>query len=127
MSETQTSSPTAPDVTELVRYIVAPLVDAPDAVEVNAIEGNASLLLELHVDANDVDAVRGEDNSVLQAIQQVLAIAGGSRKAVLDLIGPDSESDVDTDDDDFIDDDDDDDFIDDDDDDDDETEIEDAI
>jgi predicted RNA-binding protein YlqC (UPF0109 family) len=106
--------------------MVDPLVGAPDAVEVNAIEGNASLLLELTVDADDVAAVRGKDNSVLQALQQVLAIAGGSRKAVLDLIDPDSESDVDDDDDDFIDDDDDDDFIDDDDE-DDETEIEDAI
>ena len=71
---------------ELVEYIVKPLVDHPDDVRVNVIEGKASVMLELRVNAADEAAVRGDDGIRLRDIQQVLAIAGGDRKPVLELI-----------------------------------------
>ncbi len=70
----------------LVRYLVSPLLDNPDELSVNAVVGDASLLLELNVHDDDRGNVRGEGGRTLRAIQQVLAIAGGSRKPVLDLI-----------------------------------------
>lgn len=71
---------------ELVEYIVKPLVDHPDDVRVTVIEGKASVMLELRVNAADEAAVRGDDGIRLRDIQQVLAIAGGDRKPVLELI-----------------------------------------
>lgn len=71
---------------ELVEYIVKPLVDHPDDVSVTVIEGTASVMLELRVNAADEAAVRGDGGMRLRDIQQVLAIAGGDRKPVLELI-----------------------------------------
>ena len=71
---------------DLVEYIIQPLVQHPDAVSVNQIDGDASILLELRLHPEDVAAVRGEDSSLLRAIQQVLSASGGDRKPVLDLI-----------------------------------------
>ncbi|MFT4979610.1 MAG: putative RNA-binding protein YlqC (UPF0109 family) [Myxococcota bacterium] len=71
---------------ELVEYIVKPLVSHPEDVNVTEIEGDASVLLELRLNPADFDAIRGEDNNRLRAIQQVLSAAGGDRKPVLDLI-----------------------------------------
>lgn len=71
---------------ELVEYIVRPLVDHPDDVVVHTIEGDASVLLELRVNPADLDQVRGPKGRRFQDIQQVLAIAGGDRKPVLELI-----------------------------------------
>jgi hypothetical protein len=73
-------------VQELVEYIVKPLVEHPDDVRVNVIEGQASIMLELRVNAADEAAVLGDGGMRLRDIQQVLAIAGGDRKPVLELI-----------------------------------------
>ena len=73
-------------VRDLVDYIVRPLVQHPEDLQVTEIEGSASVLLELRIHAADEARVRGEDNRRLRAIQQVLAAAGGSRKPILDLI-----------------------------------------
>lgn len=72
----------------LVEYVVKPLVSNPDEVSVEVIEGDASVILELRVAADDMDAVRGDDGIRLRDIQQVLSIAGGDRKPVLELIEP---------------------------------------
>ncbi|MFO0003755.1 MAG: hypothetical protein ACK559_21755 [bacterium] len=52
----------------------------------SAVEGEASVMLELRVPPDDVPAVRGERGETLRAIQQVLSIAGGTRKPVLDFV-----------------------------------------
>lgn len=71
---------------ELVEYIVKPLVGRPDDVNVTVIEGKASVMLELRVHASDEAAVLGDGGVRFRDIQQVLAIAGGDRKPVLELI-----------------------------------------
>jgi predicted RNA-binding protein YlqC (UPF0109 family) len=73
-------------VIELVNFLVKPLVKKPEAVKVHAVEGTASVLLELRVDPEDEASVRGPQGDTLRAIQQVLSAAGGARKPVLDLI-----------------------------------------
>jgi predicted RNA-binding protein YlqC (UPF0109 family) len=73
-------------VKDLVAYIVRPLVAQPEAVHTSAVEGEASVMLELRVHPDDVPAVRGERGETLRAIQQVLSIAGGTRKPVLDFV-----------------------------------------
>lgn len=75
---------------ELVEYMVRPIVDHPDDVQVTQLEGSASVLLELSVHDADAKALRdGGADSLLSAMQKVVAVAGGARKPVLDLLdGP---------------------------------------
>ncbi len=77
----------------LVEYLVKPLAAHPDDVKITAVEGSASVLLELRVNSEDVDAVRGEDGSRFRAIQQILSASGGKRKPVLELIDSAADSD----------------------------------
>jgi uncharacterized protein len=74
-------------VNALVEYIVKPLVSHPEDVSVQKIEGEASILLELRLNAADLPVVQGR---CFRDIQQVLAIAGGDRKPVLELIEPET-------------------------------------
>lgn len=75
-------------MTELVTYIVRGLVSRPDAVRVNVVEGEASILLELAVDPADLSRVKGPEGETLRAIRTVLSASAGQRKAVLELIEP---------------------------------------
>lgn len=75
-------------MTELVTYIVRGLVSQPDAVRVNVVEGEASILLELAVDPADLSRVKGPEGETLRAIRTVLSASAGQRKAVLELIEP---------------------------------------
>lgn len=70
----------------LVEYLVKPLAAHPADVQITAVEGSASVLLELRMNAEDVDTIRGEDGSRFRAIQQILSASGGKRKPVLELI-----------------------------------------
>ncbi len=71
---------------DLVEYLVRGLVDHPDDVQVRAVEGEATVMLELRVHPEDVDLVRGEDGQTLRHIRAVLSAASGRRKAVLELL-----------------------------------------
>jgi len=64
----------------------------PDAIQINAVEGDASLLLELDVHQDDRALLLEDDGDLLAAMQQVLGAAGGKRKAVLELVGAESEA-----------------------------------
>ena len=48
----------------LVEYMVRSVVDNPDDIQVNAIEGQASLLLELRVNPDDLDALTAPDTQL---------------------------------------------------------------
>ncbi len=78
-------------MTELVSYVVGSLAEHPDAVDIKAVEGETSVIIELQVHDEDRARLMDNDGALLGAIQQVLAIAGGDRKPVLDLVGRDSE------------------------------------
>jgi predicted RNA-binding protein YlqC (UPF0109 family) len=79
-------------VSELVNFLVRSLVSRPDAVRVNEVQGEASILLELAVDAADLERVKGPDGETLRAIRTVLSAASGRRKAVLELVEPSSDA-----------------------------------
>lgn len=71
---------------ELVSYIVRGLVDNPDEVQVNKIEGDSTIILELSVNPDDRELVTGEDGETLSHLKAVLSAASGRRKAVLELV-----------------------------------------
>jgi predicted RNA-binding protein YlqC (UPF0109 family) len=79
-------------VSELVNFLVRSLVSRPEAVRVNEVQGEASILLELAVDSADLERVKGPDGETLRAIRTVLSAASGRRKAVLELVEPSADA-----------------------------------
>jgi uncharacterized protein len=58
---------------ELVEYIVRSLVDHPEAVEVNVVEGEKSTILELRVSQDDLGKVIGKQGRIARALRTILA------------------------------------------------------
>jgi len=58
---------------ELVEYIVKSLVDEPEAVEVNVIEGEKSTILELRVSQGDIGKVIGRQGRIAKALRTILS------------------------------------------------------
>ncbi len=61
---------------ELIEMIAKALVDSPDEVAVNAIEGEQSTVLELKVAPNDLGKVIGKQGRTARAIRTILGAAG---------------------------------------------------
>jgi hypothetical protein len=70
----------------LLRHLVEPIVAFPDAVSVQTVEGEATIVLELVVHPEDRKRVEGDDGRTLRALRTVLSAAAGNRKATLDLV-----------------------------------------
>ena len=60
---------------ELVEYMAKSLVDNPDAVTVNEVDGEQSIILELRVDPNDMGKVIGKQGRIAKAIRTVVKAA----------------------------------------------------
>ena len=58
---------------DLVEYIVKSLVDEPENVEVNVIEGEKSTILELRVSPNDIGKVIGKQGRIAKALRTILS------------------------------------------------------
>jgi predicted RNA-binding protein YlqC (UPF0109 family) len=69
---------------ELVEVIAKSLVDHPEAVQVNEVEGEKSTILELKVDPDDMGKVIGKQGRIAKAIRTVVkAAATKSKKRVV--------------------------------------------
>ena len=73
---------------ELVEYIAKALVDEPDGVEVNMIEGEKSTILELKVAPDDVGKVIGKHGRIAKAVRTVLAAVSTrtGKRVVLEIL-----------------------------------------
>ncbi|WP_422480517.1 KH domain-containing protein [Pleomorphochaeta sp. DL1XJH-081] len=58
---------------DLVEYIAKSLVDQPDDVSVNIIEGEQSTILELKVAPDDVGKVIGKQGRIANAVRVILS------------------------------------------------------
>lgn len=58
---------------ELIEYIVRSLVDEPDKVELNAIEGEKATVLELRVASSDIGRVIGRQGRIAKALRTILS------------------------------------------------------
>lgn len=76
----------------LVDHVVRSIVKNPDAMRLNSVEGEASILLELSVAPEDLARVKGPNGDTLRAIRTVLSASAGRRKAVLELVEPSDSS-----------------------------------
>ena len=73
---------------DLISYIARALVDFPDEVEVNAVEGKHTTVLELGVAKQDMGKIIGRQGRTAQAIRTILSAASGKTKKrhVLEII-----------------------------------------
>ena len=73
---------------ELVEYIAKSLVDDPESVEVNLIEGEKSTILELRVAEGDVGKVIGKHGRIAKAIRTLLSASSSrtGKRVVLEIL-----------------------------------------
>lgn len=73
---------------ELVEYLAKTLVDSPDEVSVNVIEGEKSTILELSVSPSDIGKVIGKQGRIAKSIRTVLsaACAKSGKRVVLEIL-----------------------------------------
>ncbi|OCC15714.1 KH domain RNA binding protein YlqC [Dissulfuribacter thermophilus] len=73
---------------ELIEYIAKALVDNPDAVEVNEIEGEQTSVIELKVAKEDLGKVIGRQGRTARAMRTILSAASTKlkKRAVLEIL-----------------------------------------
>lgn len=76
---------------DLVRHLVLPIVDHPDAVELNTVDGESVVVVELNVHDDDRELVEGDRGRTLRSIRNILSAAAGSKKCSLDLVEDDAD------------------------------------
>jgi predicted RNA-binding protein YlqC (UPF0109 family) len=76
------------DLKELIEFIAKALVDDPDAVEVEAVEGEKTVILELTVGDGDLGKVIGKDGRTARALRTLLAASSAKqeKRAVLEIL-----------------------------------------
>ncbi|HOJ11081.1 MAG TPA: KH domain-containing protein [Clostridiales bacterium] len=73
---------------ELLESIVRALVDNPEEISVNEIEGEKSLILELKVASDDMGKVIGKQGRIAKAIRTVMKAAAvkENKRVVVEII-----------------------------------------
>ncbi len=73
---------------ELIEFIAKSLVDHPEQVAINEIEGEKTTILELSVAENDLGKVIGRRGRTAKAMRTVLSAAATKvdKRAVLEII-----------------------------------------
>ncbi len=73
---------------ELIEYIAKALVDNPDQVEVNEIEGEQTSVIELKVAKEDLGKVIGKQGRTARAMRTILSAASTKihKRSVLEII-----------------------------------------
>jgi uncharacterized protein len=75
-------------VKELLEVLAKSVVDHPEDVRVSAVEGERSLILQLHVAPDDVGKVIGKQGRIAKAIRTIVrasAVKEG-KKAIVEII-----------------------------------------
>ena len=73
---------------ELIDYIARALVDEPEEVQVDAIDGDRAIILELSVAQSDLGKVIGKDGRTARAMRTLLSATSARmrRRAILDIL-----------------------------------------
>jgi len=73
---------------ELLMTLAQALVDHPDQVSVNLVEGEKSVILELRVDQEDMGKVIGKQGRIARAIRTLIkaAAAHQGKRVVVEII-----------------------------------------
>ncbi len=73
---------------ELIEYIAKSLVDNPDQVSVQSIDGEKSVILELRVAPEDIGKVIGKQGRIAKSIRTLLSAtsARSGKRVVLEIL-----------------------------------------
>ena len=73
---------------ELIEYIAKALVDNPDQVQVNEVEGEQTSVIELRVAKEDLGKVIGRQGRTARAMRTILSAASTKlkKRAVLEIL-----------------------------------------
>tara|TARA_B100001964_G_scaffold241915_1_gene315416 strand:+ start:1584 stop:1844 length:261 start_codon:yes stop_codon:yes gene_type:complete len=73
---------------DLIKYIAESLVDNPEQVSVQKVEGNQTSVLELKVAKEDLGKVIGKQGRTARAMRTILSAASAKikKRAVLEII-----------------------------------------
>jgi predicted RNA-binding protein YlqC (UPF0109 family) len=73
---------------ELVEYMAKSLVDNPEGVNVNVIEGEKSTILELKVAEGDIGKVIGKHGRIAKAMRTILSASATKmdKRVVLEIL-----------------------------------------
>jgi hypothetical protein len=73
---------------ELIRYIARALVDHPEQVTVNEVDGNQTTVLELSVAKEDLGKVIGKKGRTARAMRTILGAASAKlrKRTVLEIV-----------------------------------------
>ena len=73
---------------DLVIYIAKSLVDDPDGVDVNIVEGEKSTILELIVSQDDIGKVIGKHGRIAKAMRTILSASAtkSGKRIVLEIL-----------------------------------------
>ncbi len=73
---------------QLVEYIAKSLVDKPDEVYIREIEGDQSIILELHVAPEDMGRIIGKQGHIARAMRVLIkaSAARSGKRAVLEIM-----------------------------------------
>ena len=73
---------------DLVVYIAKSLVDDPDGVDVNVIEGEKSTIMELKVSQEDIGKVIGKHGRIAKAMRTILSASAtkSGKRIVLEIL-----------------------------------------
>lgn len=76
------------ELRELIESIARALVDRPEHVKVNEIEGEKSLIIELSVAKDDLGKVIGKEGRTAKALRTILTAASAKleKRAVLEIL-----------------------------------------
>ena len=73
------------NVADLVEYLVAALVDNPDAIAIDVTDGEGTSLIEVHVDPEDVGKVIGRHGRVIKAVRTLARACAARDDLVADV------------------------------------------
>jgi len=73
---------------DLLEYLARKLVDSPESVEVDVIDGDRNVILELRVDPDDMGRVIGRQGRVAQALRTLVkaAAARDGRRVTVEIV-----------------------------------------
>ena len=73
---------------EFVEFIVKHLVDKPDEVKVEEVDGERTVIFELHVGDGDIGKVIGRGGQTARSIRTLLSAASAKqgKRAVLEIL-----------------------------------------
>jgi predicted RNA-binding protein YlqC (UPF0109 family) len=74
---------------ELIEYVVRSLVEKPDGVQTNLVEGEKSSVLEIRVDEGDEGRIIGKRGRIAKALRTLLqaATAKSGKRVGLEILG----------------------------------------